>query len=311
MSEIIKSECKACGAAYAVRVEFAGRKARCQKCGEKFIVENPKVEIPSDDLTACRFCGFQDSGNFCSNCGGRLSDLQFSTIPQCLIDKNIIKKYQAKSDEMDWDAPGGEMFEDAVYSMEELNRNVLEIANAIQNGDDYVSGLLSRVEAEQLLDKIPTGDPQLNGIRAYVWTLVSDIEQYQKQKETEDIAVRQSAQLDYHVKSFDAAVDAGSEARAKKWFGDIRVLLEDGRKPTVDINELENRLEEFLKRRTLANLAKNYTKLEEKAAKLLFKGEDKKAGSAYQDCLFWLSRNEHPEHAKMVEDAESGLSQTQ
>jgi predicted nucleic acid-binding Zn-ribbon protein len=38
----IKCNCAACGAKYRLPVEFAGRTARCKKCGEKFDVPKEK-----------------------------------------------------------------------------------------------------------------------------------------------------------------------------------------------------------------------------------------------------------------------------
>ena len=38
MSETIKCTCPSCGAKYRLPVEAQGRRARCKRCGEKFLV---------------------------------------------------------------------------------------------------------------------------------------------------------------------------------------------------------------------------------------------------------------------------------
>lgn len=48
MSELIKCACGSCGAKYRLPAEYAGRSARCKKCGEKFAV--PKSQTVEDSV---------------------------------------------------------------------------------------------------------------------------------------------------------------------------------------------------------------------------------------------------------------------
>ncbi len=50
MSDTIKCLCGHCGAKYRLPVEFAGRTARCKKCGNKFDVPRPAAKTLEDSV---------------------------------------------------------------------------------------------------------------------------------------------------------------------------------------------------------------------------------------------------------------------
>lgn len=58
-----------------------------------------------------------------------------------------------------------------------------------------------------------------------------------------------------------------------------------------------------------ARLDREWDKLEQKAARHGFAMNHKRAVAAWQDCLFWLSRNQHPEGERLRKIAEAGLAE--
>ncbi len=50
MSDTIKCLCGNCGAKYRLPVEFAGRTARCKKCGQRFEVPRPAAKTLEDSV---------------------------------------------------------------------------------------------------------------------------------------------------------------------------------------------------------------------------------------------------------------------
>jgi hypothetical protein len=148
----------------------------------------------------------------------------------------------------------------------------------------------------------PTELPGRERIIARLWTIVSDIE-----KTLFKNRIRDEAQ------EAEAALKAGDAKKASKAIDSLAGSLSEGHDPGANTN-LE-RLRSGL--RLLGDKSQNAKqlivcrKLLDKADKLAFPQERKKAIKTYQECLFWLSRNNISNKTGLVADAQQKLSEAE
>ncbi len=282
-------QCTHCSKQYSVRPDLAGRTVRCTACKQAFrIPAQNTAPVGQDEPMSCRWCGFTDSGNYCSMCGGRLQGDPFESLSACLVSKSIMAELKRTSDNA---LDGDDWAVEAYYAAEELNRKVMAVADALRKNDRWgLDHLMERGETELLLDKLDRL-PGISNLRVAVWTLVSDLERKATDAEKAEESERQQNRLGYLATQIRSSVEAGSVSRAKKWLTEYR----DSGTKGPELAELESAVAALEQGQAVDAARKAYAKLEEKAAKLSFTGEHKKAAKAWQECLFWLSRNEHPE----------------
>lgn len=294
-------QCTHCAKQYTVRPDFAGRTVRCAACKQAFRVPAQNAApIGQDEPLTCRWCGFTDNGNYCSRCGGRLQGDPFESLSDCLVSKSILAELKRTSDSA---IDGDDWAVEAYYAAEELNRKVMDVSDALRKNDHWqFDHLMERGETELLLDKLDRL-PGISDLRVAVWTLVSDLERKAADAKQAEESERQQNRLDYLATQIRSSIEAGSLSRAKKWLTEYR---ESGTK-SPELDQLETAVTALEQEQETGAARKAYAKLEEKAAKLSFTGEHKKAVKAWQECLFWLSRNEHPEKRAMEEAAQKAL----
>jgi hypothetical protein len=113
-----------------------------------------------------------------------------------------------------------------------------------------------------------------------------------------------------HDKRLTPALKAGDEKRASKAIGRVASLLSEAHDSAAN-TKLEDLRAGFRLLQDKSRDAKQqlvYRKLLDKADKLAFQQEWKKALKAYQECLFWLSRNNLSNKTELVADAQQKLT---
>lgn len=305
--------CPKCRTSYRARVENVGRKAKCAKCGDVFIIiqpTQPEQERPAtrgETLTACRFCGFQDSGNFCSNCGGRLTarppyDFEACKIPQtflCRFPRNLTYSL---------DAPGRVQEENQrLYEVrqhcENYNRQVEELERFMRYGEgEEARWQFSRLRIGQMVDSIPPDLAERESIVTRLWTIVSDVERPARKAYVDDL-----------VREAKEAIELQDVKKAQRVLSSLKseegVLLDAAM--AAQVKAFEEACGSLCSVRTSDKERAAFAKIVEKADKLAFQQEAKKALKAYQECLFWLSRHELPEKATLQADVEEKLKRVQ
>ena len=117
------------------------------------------------------------------------------------------------------------------------------------------------------------------------------------------VAQREAQELTVEVRR---AIDSADAKAAEKSLRKLGELARDA--PSAASAALLTDLESELRRVQSAETAKKqmaaFQKLLEKADKLAFQHEKKRAAKAYQECLFWLSRNELLEKESLQADVD-------
>lgn len=308
--DVITVVCPKCGGAYKIRPEHVGRKARCGKCATVFVVQGSGREDNSSAreptaLVACRYCGFQDAGNFCSNCGARLSGKPAYGIRECMVPAAYI---QALPSHFVFDmnaTPDEQQRLDSLAEKrrkcEEFNDYLAELARELELGDpNRAPWRWDRVNLGRMVDQLPADVPGRDRIISSLWTIVSDIE-------------RQSdhAHFEKLVADTEAALQDVDLKVAEKTFKKLRAFLGEARVPdaALTVERLRTGLELLRAAASANKRTAEFQKLLDKAEKLVFQSEWKKAVKAYQECLFWLSRNEHPDADRLRSEVEKQMEE--
>jgi len=298
--------CPACSAKYKVKVEHVGKKAKCAKCSHLFVVPatvegpGPSESSDSDALLACRYCGFQDAGNFCSNCGGRLASEPTFAFDRCKVPLSYLARLPS-TEIFDLDA-GTEV--GAAHNRrclerrecEHFNQEIDEMARVIRyKGVTEAVWRFDRLTVARMLDSLPPNVPERDALVSGLWSIVSDVEFLVAQREAQELTVE-----------VRRAIDSADAKAAEKSLRKLGELARDA--PSAASAALLTDLESELRRVQSAETAKKqmaaFQKLLEKADKLAFQHEKKRAAKAYQECLFWLSRNELLEKESLQADVD-------
>jgi len=303
---VVSIACPACRAQYRVKLENVGRKAKCAKCGQLFVVSAPVQEpahahpAESDGLLVCRYCGFQDSGYFCSNCGGRLAGEPPFDFESCKVPSAYLSHLPAELS-YDLDGPSQKQEEqrrryELRQRCEHFNEELDEMARVIKyQGIDEVDWRFNRLNVGRLVDSLPPDVPGRDEIATRLWTIVSDVERAAAKRDADE-----------QTEEVRQALKTGDTKKAEKTLVKLRELTSDP--PTgvsaALIAELESELQRLQSDEVGEKQSAAFQKLLDKADKLAFQHETKKAVKAYQECLFWLSRNELPDKERVQTEVE-------
>lgn len=307
--DTVLTACSHCGMQYRVKGENVGRKAKCAKCGEAFVISIMKggpPPVPQRDspaLVACRFCGFQDSGNFCSNCGGRLTGQPVFDFDACKIPQTYLSRFPAGLN-YDFEAsPQKQEQERRGYEIrqrcEQFNEQLDELARAVKyQGADVADWHFDRLSIGRLVDSMPPDVPGRESIVSRLWTMVSDIERAAAKRD-----------VDEQTEKVRQALQTGGVKNAEKALTKLRELITEHPNSGAPemIVEFESAIKELEAAKTDDQQLSAFQKLLDKADRLAFQQESKKAAKAYQDCLFWLSRNELPDKGSVQSEIEQKL----
>ncbi len=288
--------CPRCGAQYKVKADNIGKKARCPKCSEAFVLSLPPDTTPvvqeteSGGLLTCPYCGFHDSGYFCSNCGGRLTGQPTFDLESCKVPRAYLSRLPAEL-RYDLDGPPQKHEEERRrYEMrqncEHFNQELDEMARVIRyQGLEAADWHFNRLSVGRLVDSLPPDVPARDEIVTRLWTMVSDVERTATAGDIDALAgeVRQ-------------CIGSADSKKAGKALAKLREVMGDA--PMAEnvrlLAELESQVERLQSEKVNEKQSAAFQKLLDKADKLAFQQESKKAVKAYQECLFWLSRNELP-----------------
>lgn len=306
--EPIRTNCPECNAAYSVRAENLGKRAKCAKCGAAFVLARaddskvPERQGKDEDLSACRFCGFQDSGNFCSNCGGRLRGESFPNLETCRVPEAYYSQLRSEV-LVDFDAPSHirdqhQREYELRSACERFNDQISEMSRTIKYGGFESAGWqFERVQIARLVDSLPAEVPGRNEIASRLWFVASEVERRVFESTLKQISTE-----------FDDAIEGSDAKKAARLLSKMKDLVGDN--PRSDLRSQLARCEGELARIETSKrdekLLAEFQELKTKAEKLAFQAENKKAVKAFQECLFWLSRNEidgKAHHEATIEDA--------
>lgn len=292
--EPIRTNCPECNAAYSVRAENLGKRAKCAKCGVAFVLARARdSKVPEradvdEDLGACRFCGFQDSGNFCSNCGGRLRGESFPNLETCRVPESYYSQLCSEV-LIDFDAPSHiREQQQREYELrsacERFNDQISEMSRTIKYGGFESAGWqFERVQIARLIDSLPPEVPGRTEIASRLWFVASEVERRVFENKLTQISTE-----------FDGAIEGSDAKKAARLVSKMKELIGDN--PRSDLRSrlasCESELAGIETTMRDGKLLAEFQKLKTKAEKLAFQGENKKAIKAFQECLFWLSRNE-------------------
>jgi len=304
--EAVGITCPNCRAQYRVRRENLGKRARCTQCNESFVVTVPdsrgqtEGERAAAGLIPCPFCGFQDSGNFCSSCGGRLLGQPTLDFDRCKISTAYISQFPGRLS-FDLGAPSAQRErEQQEYEIrqacEHFNQQIDEMARVIRyKGARSANWQFDRLSVGRLIDSLPKAVPDRQEIVERLWTIVSDVEQASSAETIKDVAHKVTE-----------ALKAGDSKKAQKALARLRSFCSGERGDSYEsmLSEFEVELGHVRTGEANRKQRAALQKLLDKADKLAFQGDDKRAIKAYQECLFWLTRNEVPDKDILRTDVE-------
>lgn len=285
-------ECPECRATYRVKDEYAGKKARCSKCNHVFPIGAPPREASDPGgseklLIACPYCSFQDFGNFCSECGGPLRAIAVLDFDGCKILSDAMASLCA-----DRPSLSGERGEN------ELDDKYVELQDACDGFNRFIDELnrawryevgasrkyrFDRANVAEHIDEIPRTLPGRQGLVDRLWILVGQAEREIAQEALEEL-----------VRSANATLETGEIKRLEKTIAKIRELVSSATwlASSQQVANIERGHQTLLERQAEQNHRAEFDKLLTKGDKFAFLAENKKAIKAYEECLFWLSRNQ-------------------
>jgi hypothetical protein len=185
----------------------------------------------------------------------------------------------------------------------QFNTELDEMAREVKYGGlENASWRFNRVQIGRLVDNLPLELPGRETIITRLWTIISDVER----------SVLQN-RIKAGFQAIDASLKAGDPKKCAKVIENLDELLKEAPDPAA-----RKRLEEF--RAGLLQLGEKgtqtkqlaaYQKLLDKADKLAFQQEWKKSIKGYQECQFWLSRNDVPNKNMLARDVQQKLEKAQ
>jgi|GEM_PF-4849006 len=309
----ISTSCPQCRATYRVPSEHAGKKARCTKCNTVFVVPQaePDAARPLDEpvgFVACRYCGFHGSGNFCSNCGGRLTGAPDYDFERCKVPASFLSQLPADfAIELFGTDPKRQEEQRREYeirqSCQRFNEGLEEMGRQVKyEGVKSGGWRFSRLQVGRMLDQLPEVVPGREAIISRLWTIVSDIERASRNETIDEL-----------LENIESNLAHSNVKLASKEIDRLHETLKDAPDPALakKLEAFNQRIQKIDEEARGERQIAAFRKLLDKADKLAFQGESKKAVKAYQECLFWLSRNDLPNKETVEADAQEKVSKAQ
>lgn len=309
--------CPQCKTVYQWRPEFSGKQVRCAKCNTVFTMLPRGVAeaaaVPSGGRSAsanvCPYCGSRTVGKYCSDCGSRVRGVPDFDFASCRVPTNFIQQFPSEFDFSFEGSPEEQNRQRHLLTIYEActryNAELDEMARQLKYGG-FVSSAsawrFNRIQIGRLVDELPAELPQRETIIARLWSVVSDVERASLQSHMKDA-----------IQEIDDALNGTDAKKATKGIERLRELLNElhdssGHK---QLDDFLARLAAIEQRAVYEKLLVAYQKLLDKADKLAFQQDWKKSVKAYQECLFWLSRNDVPNKKSLEHTAQQKLSVAQ
>jgi hypothetical protein len=239
----------------------------------------------------------------CSNCGGRLMGERSFDFERCKVPESYLSRFP-RDLSYDLDAPASQRDEerrryDIRQSCERFNEQLDEMARVIKyEGVGAADWHFNRLNIGRFVDALPSDVPGRETIVARLWTTVSDVERAAASRDIEE-----------QTEEVQQALKNGDVKKAEKAITGLRELIAGcpSSGASTAIAEFEAVLAKIQSSKVWEMQSAAFQKLLDKADKLAFQQESKKAVKAYQECLFWLSRYELPEKDRVQGEVEQKL----
>ena len=203
------------------------------------------------------------------------------------------------------------------WSADSLEDEKDELRSAFVSFNDFINELarawryeegtsrrykFDRAQVAEQIDDIPKSLTGRQKIVDRLWTLIGQAEREISQDE-----------LDTLVKDALVAVDGSDVNRTERLIAKIQTLVSDGPwlKGAANLEKLETAHLKLVEDQATEKRRVEFQKLLTKADKFAFLEEVKKAAKAYQECLFWLTRNDLPDKGQIERDTRGKLETAQ